>query len=98
MLIARVVGSAVSTVKAGKLCGFKLLIVQEVSAVNEPLKERAPFVAVDTVGAGEGELVFVITGSSARYTDLTENVPVDAAIVAIVDSLEVDGKTTFRKT
>ncbi len=97
MLIARVVGSAVSTVKAGKLGGFKLLIVQEVSAGNEPIKDRAPFVAVDTVGAGEGELVFVITGSSARYTDRTENVPVDAAIVAIVDSLEIDGKTTFRK-
>ena len=97
MLIARVVGSAVSTVKAGKLGGFKLLIVQEVTTNNEPLKERAPFVAVDTVGAGEGELVFVITGSSARYTDQTENVPVDAAIVAIVDSIEIDGKTTFRK-
>jgi microcompartment protein CcmK/EutM len=97
MIIARVVGSAVATVKAGKLSGFKLLIVQEVTANNKPLADRAPFVAVDTVGAGEGELVFVITGSSARYTDVTENVPVDAAIVAIVDSLEVDGETSFRK-
>ncbi len=97
MLIARVVGSAVSTVKAGKLTGLKLLIVQEVTTSNELRSDRVPIVAVDTVGAGEGELVFVITGSSARYTDLTEGVPVDASIVAIVDSLEVGGKETFRK-
>jgi microcompartment protein CcmK/EutM len=96
MLIARVIGSAVSTIKADKLSGSKLLIVQEATVENQ-LLDRAPFIAVDTVGAGRGELVFVALGSSARYTFRTVEAPVDAAIVAIVDSLEVDGKFVFKK-
>jgi len=96
MLIARVIGSAVSTIKATKLNTLKLLIVQEATVGNE-LLDRPPLIAADAVGAGEGELVFIVTGSSARYTDQTEGTPVDAAIVAIIDSLQVGGKTTFRK-
>ena len=97
MLIARVIGSAVSTIKSDKLSGLKLLIVQEATPSNQ-LSETAPLIAADTVGAGEGELVIVVTGSSARLTPLTDGAPVDAAIIGILDSLEVDRKTAFRKS
>ncbi len=95
MLICRVVGSAVSTVKDEKLKGLKLLIVREVTVRNRLVGK--PLVAVDSVGAGEGELVFVAQGSSARQTHLTQSAPVDATIMAIADSLEVGGKVTYRK-
>jgi ethanolamine utilization protein EutN len=96
MLIARVVGSAVSTAKDERLTGGKLLVVRPASPSDEVAGEA--FVAVDTVGAGEGELVLVARGSAARHTTRTEGTPTDAAIVGILDSLEVDGETTFRKS
>jgi len=96
MLIARVIGSAVSTIKDSNLRGLKLLVVQEASPSDEV--QGRPFVAADTVGAGEGELVLIVTGSAARHTDKTQDYPVDAAIIGILDSLEVDGEITFRKS
>jgi ethanolamine utilization protein EutN len=96
MLIARVVGSAVSTVKEETLRGLKLLVVREATPANELRGE--PFVAVDTVGAGEGELVLIVMGSAARHTDRTRDYPVDAAIIGILDSLEVEGQVSFRKS
>ncbi|WP_341728004.1 EutN/CcmL family microcompartment protein [Brooklawnia sp.] len=96
MRIARVVGSAVSTIKVDSLTGTKLLVVRETSVSDE--LEGRPFVAVDSVGAGEGELVLVSEGSAGRHTDLTADTPVDAVIMAILDSLEVGGETTFRKS
>lgn len=96
MRIARVVGSAVSTIKCPSLHGRKLLVVRSASAADELLGE--PFVAVDATGAGEGELVLISNGSAGRYTEITGDAPVDAVIVAILDSLEVDGHTTFRKS
>ena len=96
MIIARVIGSAVSTVKCERLRARKLLIVQEATARNE-LVDKAPFVAVDAAGAGEGELVLVSLGSGGRYTELTDQAPVDAAIVGILDSLEIGGANTFEK-
>lgn len=95
MLIARVVGSAVSTVKEDRLKGLKLLIVREATVDNQLVGK--PIVAVDAVGAGEGELVLIAQGSSARQTRQTRDTPVDAVIMAILDSLEVEGKITFRK-
>ncbi len=96
MLIARVVGSAVSTIKEEPLRGLKLLVVREATPANELRGE--PFVAADTVGAGEGELVLVVMGSAARQTDKTRDYPVDAAIIGILDSLEVEGDVPFRKS
>lgn len=96
MIIARVIGSAVSTIKDDSLRGLKLLIVQEASPADELRGE--PFVAADTTGAGEGELVLIVTGSAARQTEKTSNFPVDAAIIGILDSLEVGGEVTFRKS
>lgn len=95
MLIARVVGSAVSTIKDSKLTGLKLLIVRETTTHAELTGKT--FVAADTVGAGEGELVLVATGSAARYSEKTRDAAVDAAIVGVIDSLEENGETVFFK-
>ncbi|MGE5263325.1 MAG: EutN/CcmL family microcompartment protein [Acidobacteriota bacterium] len=96
MLIARVVGDVVSTIKDDKMVGRKLLIIREVTAENEIVGK--PIVAVDTVDAGIGDVVLVAQGSSARQTNVTKETPTDAVIMAIVDSLEIQGKVTFRKS
>ena len=96
MVIAKVVGSAVATIKDENLVGTKLLIVRETNLKGEPTGK--PLVAIDTVNAGTGDLVLIAGGSSARQTTLTKNRPVDAVIMAIVDSLEVEGEVTYRKS
>ncbi|MDY6872469.1 MAG: EutN/CcmL family microcompartment protein [Chloroflexota bacterium] len=95
MLIAKVVGTTVSTIKDEKIIGRKLLIVRQTDEKGEPIGK--PYVAVDTVNAGVGDLVLTASGSSARQTNITKDRPIDAVIMAMIDSLEVDGKTTFRK-
>ncbi len=95
MLIARVVGNIVSTIKDEKLTGRKLLIVREVNTANELVGK--PLAAVDTVDAGVGDLVLVAQGSSARQTSSTKDTPTDAAIMAIVDELQDEGKITYRQ-
>ena len=95
MLIAKVIGTTVSTIKDEKIVGRKLLIVRQSDEKGEPFGK--PFVAVDTVNAGVGDLVLTAGGSSARQTDITKDRPVDAVIMAMIDSLEVDGKVTFEK-
>ncbi len=96
MLIARVIGTTVSTVKDEKLTGRKLLIVRQTDERGEA--SGKPFVAVDTVEAGIGDLVLTAAGSSARQTAITKDTPVDAVIMAVIDSLEVDGRVVFRKS
>jgi microcompartment protein CcmK/EutM len=96
MLIARVVGSAVSTIKDEKLTGVKLLVIKEADETGKPIGK--PIIAIDTVDAGAGDLVLTASGSSARQTNITQNRPVDTVIMAILDSLEVDGKITYRKS
>lgn len=96
MLFARVVGNVVCTRKDDKLVGCKLLMAQPVELDGKP--KGTPLVAVDTVGAGEGELVLLVQGSSARQTSRTESNPVDCAIFAIVDTIEKDGSVVFRKS
>ncbi len=96
MLIARVIGTTVSTIKDEKLTGRKLLIVRPTDETGAPAGK--PYVAVDTVDAGVGDLVLTAAGSSARQTNITKDTPVDAVIMAVIDSLEVDGKVVFRKS
>jgi microcompartment protein CcmK/EutM len=96
MLIARVIGTTVSTVKDEKLTGRKLLIVRQTDEFGNATGK--PYVAIDTVDAGVGDLVLTAAGSSARQTSITKDTPVDAVIMAMIDSLEVDGNTTFRKS
>ncbi|OGU32339.1 MAG: ethanolamine utilization protein EutN [Ignavibacteria bacterium GWA2_35_9] len=87
MFLGRVIGTVWSTRKDENLVGAKFLIVKQ---LDLNLKEKDNFVvAVDSVGAGEGEVVLVASGSSARQTDFTKNKPVDAVIMAIVDKLDV---------
>ena len=87
MFLGRVIGTVWSTRKDENLVGAKFLIVRQ---LDLNLKEKDNFVvAVDSVGAGEGEVVLVASGSSARQTDFTKNKPVDAVIMAIVDKLDV---------
>lgn len=95
MLIAKVIGTAVSTIKDEKLVGRKLLIVRQSDEHGVPTGK--PFVAIDTVDAGVGDLVLTASGSSARQTNITKDTPVDAVIMAMIDSLEVDGEVVFRK-
>ncbi len=90
MFLGRVIGTVWSTKKDENLVGAKLLIVRELSL---ELKEKERFVvAVDSVGAGEGEVVLVATGSSSRMTSFTKDKPVDAVIMGIVDKLDVSEK------
>jgi len=95
MVLCKVIGTIVATRKDEKLVGGKLLVVQEIDIECNP-KERY-LVAMDSVGAGVGEVVLVVTGSSSRYTPLTKEKPVDAAITAIVDIIEVHGEVKYKK-
>jgi ethanolamine utilization protein EutN len=96
MILAKVVGTVVATRKDDKLVGAKIQLVQPVSLADmQP--DGKPLVAIDAVGAGEGEIVMICSGSSARQTAKTKDTPCDAVIMAIVDSLEVGGKTVFTK-
>ena len=95
MQFGRVIGSVVSTQKDEKLVAFKLLVVRTLNAAGADTSSYV--VAVDAVGAGTGEVVLYATGSSARQTKQTDAKPVDAVIMAIVDSWDIDGKVVFRK-
>ena len=87
MFLGKVIGTVWSTKKDENLVGAKFLIVRQ---LDLDLNEKSNFVvAVDSVGAGEGEIVLVATGSSSRQTEFTKNKPVDAVIMAIVDKLDV---------
>jgi microcompartment protein CcmK/EutM len=95
MRIARIIGSTISTIKDEAIRGRKLLIVQPADVQGKAAGE--PYVAVDTVSAGTGDLVLVTEYSSARYTSFTKDLPIDAVIVGVIDSLEMSGKVTYRK-
>lgn len=96
MLIAKVIGTTVSTIKDERLTGRKLLILRQTDERGIPVGK--PYVAIDTVDAGIGDLVLTASGSSARQTTITKDTPVDAVIMAMIDSLEVDGEVVFRKS
>jgi ethanolamine utilization protein EutN/carbon dioxide concentrating mechanism protein CcmL len=95
MLIGEVVGTVVSTQKDPKLVNLKFQVVRQLNDQNKPTGSY--IVAVDAVGAGHGDLVLYATGSSARQTHLTDAKPADAAIMAIIDSWDVDGKLIYQK-
>ena len=87
MYLGKVIGTVVSTIKVPRLTDSKFLIVEK---INQDLTaKKQTEVAVDTVGAGDGETVIVVGGSSARMAGGDKTLPVDAAIVGIVDTVEV---------
>lgn len=99
MFLAKVNGTVVATQKVASMTGRKLLTVEPLR-VDPATRERLigtgrSFVVVDTVGAGLGEMVLIVQGSSARLTPETEKLPVDATIIGIVDTVNVENKTVF---
>ncbi|MEG8946987.1 EutN/CcmL family microcompartment protein [Rosettibacter firmus] len=96
MKLGIVKGNIVSTRKNGNLKGLKLLIV---SLLNEELKDTdKSVVCVDTVNAGEGDVVIICSSSSARMTELTKNVATDYSIVGIVDLVSVNNEFIYKKS
>ena len=87
MILAKVVGTVVATRKDERLVSQKLLLAQPLNAKEEP--QGGQLVAVDTVDAGGGETVLIVSGSSARMAADLKDSPVDAAIVGIVDTVEI---------
>ena len=88
MILARVIGTVVATRKDPRLEGTKLLVVRTLSPEGKP--EAGYLVAVDTVGAGVSDRVLVVQGSSARMAPECKERPVDAAIVGIVDTVQLE--------
>lgn len=99
MFLARITGSLVSTHKVESMVGQKLLLVEPLRVNEQDQSSLVPtgrsFVVVDVVGAGEGEVVLCVQGSSARFTPETKSLPIDAAIIGIVDNVSVQGRTVF---
>jgi microcompartment protein CcmK/EutM len=96
MKLGRVVGTVVASRKDEKLSGLRLYMVQDLSL---GIAGRDSFVvAVDAVGAGVNEVVLYASGSSARQTRETDGRPVDAVIMAIVDTVEVNGAVAYDKS
>jgi microcompartment protein CcmK/EutM len=89
MKLGKVIGSVVATRKDTSLEGTKLLVVENLTLDLKP--EGGYVVAIDAVGAGAGEVVLYASGSSARQTPVTKDRPVDAVIMAIVDSFDAHG-------
>lgn len=95
MQLARVAGTVVASRKEESLEGLKLLLVRQLDTEG---REAGGFVvAADAVGAGPGEVVLIAAGSSARQTRATQNRPVDAVVMAIVDTWEIAGETKYTK-
>jgi ethanolamine utilization protein EutN len=100
MLIAKVTGSLVATEKVGSMVGFKLLMVEpyKLDKTRTSLVTTGrSMVAVDTVGAGVGEIVLLTQGSSARLTPETKSLPVDTVIIGIIDTVRVDEACVYDK-
>ncbi|MCA9267436.1 MAG: EutN/CcmL family microcompartment protein [Planctomycetales bacterium] len=101
MFVAKVTGSVVSTQKTKAMVGFKLLVVEPYRTDGDKREKLVTtgrtFIAVDTLGAGEGEFVLVAQGSSARMTPETENMPIDAVVIGIVDKVQIDDKCVYSR-
>ncbi len=95
MKLGKIVGTVVSSQKDQKTEGLKFFVVRDLSV---EMKNKDSFViAADSVGAGVGEVVLYASGSSARQTDLTNNRPIDACVMAIVDLIDLEGELVYDK-
>jgi ethanolamine utilization protein EutN len=97
MDIAQVIGQVVATVKEPGLSNHKLLVLRCADPTAPDGGSGDTYVAVDLVGVGRGELVLVATGSAARMAAGTADCPTDAAVVAVIDNVVIDGDVTFTK-
>ena len=91
MRLAKVIGTVVATRQEDSLIGLKLLVIEELDPRSEQAKDNC-LIAVDTLGAGEGDIVIWVQGGAARViSDTHRAAPLDVAIVGIVDSVDVNG-------
>jgi ethanolamine utilization protein EutN len=101
MFVAKVTGALVSTQKVPSMVGYKLLVVEPYRLAAEGrdrlVTTGRTFVAVDTLGAGEGEFVLIAQGSSARLTPETRNMPIDTLVIGIVDKVHVENQCVFSR-
>ena len=101
MFVAKVTGSVVSTQKVDVMIGQKLMVVEPYRIEAESRETLIPtgrtFIAVDTIGAGEEDYVLITQGSSARLTDETSKLPIDAVIVGIVDTVHIESGCVYSR-
>ena len=101
MFLAKVTGSLVATQKVPTMVGYKLLVVEPYRLDSDERQSLVTtgrtFIAVDALGAGEGELVLITQGSSARLTAETSEMPIDTVVVGIVDQVHVDSHCVYRR-
>ena len=99
MFLARVTGSVIATQKVDAMVGQKLLVVEPLRVSEKDQQGLVgtgrTFIAVDTVGSGEGEVVMIVQGSSARFTPQTKPLPIDCAIIGIIDSVHLGSRSIF---
>jgi microcompartment protein CcmK/EutM len=96
VVLARVAGTVVATRKEPRIEGIKFLLLERLDPPT--MSGKGDYVvAMDSVGAGVGEVVFYVAGSSSRMTAVTDGKPSDAAIIAIVDAVELGGQLVYRK-
>lgn len=96
MKLGRIVGTVVSTRKDDKIESLKLYVVRDLTM---ELGDKSSFViAADAMGAGLGEVVLYASGSSARQTKMTDGRPIDACVMAIVDTIDLEGRVVYDKT
>jgi len=102
MILARVEGSVIATKKNAKMTGHKFLVVRPLVIDSPKATAFKPgantLVAVDSLGAGEGDVVLVVQGSSARLAAENRDSPVDAVVIGIVDQVDVAKHRVFRAT
>ena len=101
MFVAKVTGSLVSTHKVESMVGSKLLVVEpyrlDAKTRKSLITTGRTFVAVDSLGAGEGDYVLLTQGSSARLTPETKHMPIDAVVIGIVDNVRVDNGEVYKR-
>ena len=101
MFVALVTGSVVATQKTESMTGHKMLVVEPYRLDDKQRDRLVPtgrtFVAVDTLGAGEGQFVLVTQGSSARLTPETKTLPIDAVVIGLVDTVRIEGREVFNR-
>ena len=101
MFVAKVTGSLIATTKVDSMVGYKLLVVEpyRLEAKNREslVTTGRTFVAVDTMGAGEGEFVLITQGSSARMTPETKELPIDTVVIGIVDRVQIEKSCVYSR-
>jgi len=101
MFVAKVTGAVVSTQKVDTMIGQKLLVVEpfrlEPNERTELISTGRTFIAVDTLGAGVGDMVLITQGSSARFTPETNKLPIDCVIIGIVDTVHIEKNSVYKR-